>query len=102
MQVHMTRQGADDVEAIYSYIARRSESGADSWYEAFFAARAQIQINPESYPLTESAEYFAGEVREHYFRTRYGRWNYCVLFTTVGDIIYVVRVHGPGENFAQS
>lgn len=99
MQTRMTRKAAIDVDAIYSYIARNSLTGADNWYDAFFRARSEIEQSPLAYSLTSSAEHFVGEVREHYFRTRFGKWNYSVLYTIVGDIIYIVRVHGPGEDF---
>jgi plasmid stabilization system protein ParE len=72
-RIQMTRQAADDVDAIYEYIARRSISGADSWYEAFYEARKDLTSEPEKFALSTANEFFPGELREHFFRTRYGR-----------------------------
>lgn len=100
--VHMTNEAVADVDSIYHYIYRQSPSGAKSWFRALSQAKEDLEAGPERFALAPESEYLDVDLHEHFFRTRYGKQNYRLIYRVIDDTIHIVRVRSPGQDFVES
>lgn len=94
--LHIGRRARRDLQQIYSWIAERSQSGAQRWFEAFERAASQVARDPLAFGTALGDEANDAELREFLFKTRRGRI-YRGLFCIVEDEVRILRVRGPGQ-----
>jgi plasmid stabilization system protein ParE len=85
-----------DLDSIYDWIAERSPQGADTWYEAFADAVAEVVASPERFGRASEGTHWKRDIRESIFKTRLGK-RYRIVFELVPDEIRILRVRGPGQ-----
>jgi plasmid stabilization system protein ParE len=94
--LRIVERARTDVDAIFSWLVRRSVQGAISWYLAFKGAVARVAAAGETYGLAPEGERFARDLREALFKTRRGK-NYRIVFEISDTEIVILRVRGPGQ-----
>lgn len=94
--VRVLRRAAADADAIYQWIAKRSNSGAARWYQAFLDALIALERDAPISGLAPEAKRLRIDLRQRLFKTTRGR-NYRMLFVMVGSEVRVLRVRGPGQ-----
>lgn len=92
----LLRRAQADVDAIYDWIAKRSRSGAASWYDAFLDAADAIERDPDSCPAAPEAKRLHLDLRQRLFKTRRGR-AYRMLFVIANNQVRVLRIRGHGQ-----
>lgn len=95
-RVRALRKAEADVRSIARYIHEHSPQGAEAWLNAYRKARTDLAKTAESCSAADENEHFKIEVKQAFFKTRYGRI-YRLLFTIVGDEARILRVRGPGQ-----
>lgn len=95
-QLRLLRRAQADADAIYQWLAKRSLSGAVSWYNAFIDAASAIERDPESCAAAPEAKRLHLELRQRLFKTSRGR-TYRILFVIANQQVRVLRVRGPGQ-----
>lgn len=86
-----------DIHRIVTWIRKRSATGSQRWVNSLAKATNSILDNPSGLPLASELPLQELRVREKLFKTRAGL-TYRILFLIDGDIVYVVRVRGPGQS----
>jgi hypothetical protein len=92
----LTDEAQANAQSIYDWLLERSAQGATNWFKALLAGMAEIELQPDAFPLATESFLAANFVREHYFKTRHGRV-YRLLFTIKGSEVHVIYVRGPGQ-----
>jgi plasmid stabilization system protein ParE len=85
-----------DVDAIYTWLRRRSPSGAVRWYTAFLQAANSLGVNPDRHGFAPESTEVGRAIHQKIFKTRSGR-NYRMLFIIFDNEVRVLRVRGPGQ-----
>jgi plasmid stabilization system protein ParE len=86
----------EDIKGIHEWLARRSLSGAESWYRTLARAIGELAVAPDRHPLAPEAASSPRQIRQVLFHTTQGN-KYRLLFTIVDDEVRVLRVRGPGQ-----
>lgn len=94
-------QAEREFEEQYSYIAERSEAGAASWANAFYAALKQLELRPLATTLAPESANHPEDIRQMLFKTRRGR-TYRVLFVVRDDRVLVLHIRGSGQDIMRS
>ena len=76
----------NELEEIYSWIAKDSPANAARWYNHCLDHLESLGHMPTRYPLAPENEAFAHEIRHLILG------NYRILFRTEGDTIYVLHI----------
>lgn len=85
-----------DAREIARYLFKHSPQGMEAWLEAYEAVQARLANEPLTCGLAPEHGCIDQELREALFRTKRGR-NYRALFFVQADMVYVLRVRGPGQ-----
>lgn len=85
-----------DKHSIFSWLHQRSPTGADSWLRAYDALVARLQQDARLFGAALENRDCDLDVRQALFKTRRGRV-YRALFFIEGEVVYVLRVRGPGQ-----
>ena len=84
-----------EIEAIHRYIAEKASlAAADRWYDGFIEALISLESMPTRCPRAPENDRFSDEVRHRI------EGNYRALFTIRGDTVYIIRVLGRGQDWA--
>lgn len=86
-----------EVARIIRYVAARSPQGAIAWCERWEEVLNELGINPLIHGIAPESTEYETDVRQILFKTRRGR-TYRVLFTVVGNGVYIISVRGPGQS----
>jgi plasmid stabilization system protein ParE len=90
-------QAEQEFEQRHAYIAKRSESGAASWANAFYTALKELESHPLATTLAPESADHPEEIRQLLFRTRRGR-TYRALFIVRDQSVFVLHIRGPGQD----
>ena len=85
-----------DVDRIYSWIAERSQKGAQRWWLALVEIQDRLQLNPLEQAIAPEFSNPENEVRQILFKTPRGL-NYRALYVVVNHEVLILRVRGPGQ-----
>ncbi len=86
----------NDIAGIFAWLKKRSPQGAATWIDAYDACVAEIANSPTQFPLADENPVGGIEIRQSLFRTALGN-RYRVVFCVRNDIVYILRVRGPGQ-----
>jgi plasmid stabilization system protein ParE len=95
--VLLTRQAETDLDAILTWLAKRSHRGAKNWMTALEAAIDWLQDHAASCPLAPEREEFPEPIRERLFKTKKGQ-PYRLLFVVAGRQVRILHIRGPGQD----
>jgi plasmid stabilization system protein ParE len=95
-QVRLLARARDDLDAILTFVGKRSQEGAARLAVSFEKAMTLLENNPFVAPLAPENDELKRQIRHVMFRTRAGR-RYRALFVVVGDEVRVLRVRGAGQ-----
>lgn len=85
-----------DKRHIFEWLYERSPRGAAAWLAAYDEMIERLRAGAGTFgPAYENAE-LDMDVRETFFKTRRGRV-YRALFVIESDVVFVLRVRGPGQ-----
>jgi plasmid stabilization system protein ParE len=96
--VLLTRQAEADLDAILSWLAKRSHRGAKNWLAVLEAAIDWLEDNAASCPVAPENDAFVQEIRERLFKTNKGQ-PYRLLFVLAGRQVRILHIRGPGQDF---
>jgi plasmid stabilization system protein ParE len=85
-----------DVDEILHWMARRSPSGADAWYDAFQKQVDELARDAARYGVATEFRRLNPAIRQAFFKTRRGK-RYRVVFLIVDRDVRILRVRGPGQ-----
>ena len=95
-QVGLQVRAESDSNRIYLWLRSRSETGAGSWFSALLRRLKKLESDAPNCPRAKEADRFADDLRETYFKTRYGK-RYRLVFTINGIEVRVLRIRAPGQ-----
>jgi len=95
------RRARQDIARIHGWIAKRSPTGAERWFQALEDAIELLRRDAAAYPLTDEAAHVGMAIRHVLFHTRRGN-KYRVVFIIFGDEVRVLRVRGTGQRRLRS
>ena len=98
LQICVSERAARDADTIFDWLTVRSADGAFHWYEAYLVTLRTLLTNAQGCPLAPEADKLGIDLRQVLFHTRKGR-TYRSLFVIRDDVIHVVSVRGPGQDF---
>ena len=85
-----------EIEAIHRYIGEKASlAAADHWYDGFIEALISLESIPTRCPRAPENDRFKDEVRHRI------EGDYRALFTIRGNTVYIIRVLGRGQDWAQ-
>lgn len=91
------RRAEADICAIVHWIAKRSQTGAIAWLDAYDSLVKRLRYSPLACgPAAEDTE-IELPLKQAFFRTRRGR-SYRAIFVIVGSEVRILRVRGPGQD----
>ena len=96
----ITQQAKQDAQVIYDWIAERARGGADRWYEAFHNALDRLESDAHRHALAPESKFFTNEIRQLLFKTRKGL-PYRILYSIADQMVVVLHVRGPGQEFVR-
>lgn len=85
-----------DKRAIAKWLHERSLKGAASWLDAYDDAVTKLESHADSFGEAPENEFCEFEVKQTFFKTRRGRI-YRLLYFIEGQVVYVLRIRGPGQ-----
>ena len=86
----------EDIQGIHQWLARRSLSGAETWYRTLARVVNELAVAPDRHPLAPESTGLPRQIRQVLFHTPQGN-KFRLLFTIVDDEVRVLRVRGPGQ-----
>jgi plasmid stabilization system protein ParE len=89
-------RAADDVDAIFNWLLRRSARGAIAWYLAFRHAARDVASDPEIHGLAPEGERLQRLLRQTLFKMRRGR-TYRIVFAVEPSEVVILRLRDPGQ-----
>ncbi|MBX9678353.1 MAG: type II toxin-antitoxin system RelE/ParE family toxin [Gemmataceae bacterium] len=95
-RVRILQRVYDDAEAIFDWLAIRSEQGANRWRDAFFAAVQALSSDADIWSSAPEAARVRTPIRQKFFKTPHGR-QYRILYRIDPEEVVVLRVRAPGE-----
>lgn len=95
-RVEVSEPAENDADAIYAWIKERSQSGAQSWWNAFLAALEKLKSDLSGLALAPETDAFDERLHQLLFKTRRGNV-YRILFIVRDAVVHVLRVRGPGQ-----
>jgi plasmid stabilization system protein ParE len=98
-RLEVTRRAEADADAIFDWIAQRSQEGAAKWHFAMLSALHSLTETPFSHSIAPEDELLAREIRQAVFKTRRGH-PYRALFTVSEDTVHVLAIRGAGQDIA--
>ena len=94
--VKILRRAEADLSRIFTWLRKRSPSGANAWYAALSQAVGELAADAHRYsPAAESAR-LGTDVRERFFKTRHGS-RYRIVFVIALEEVRVLRIRGRGQ-----
>ena len=96
LTVSVLRKARADVVEIYVWLAKRSEQGADRWYEAYLDAISRLETDAHMHAKAMESRKLKIDLRESYFKTASGN-RYRLLFLITQNEVQVLRVRAPGR-----
>ena len=96
LPVRVLPRAGSDFRQIYTYIERRSISGAQHWREAFEKAMEGVARRPESGGLAPEDALTHLTLRQTLFRTKRGL-TYRAVYAALEEELVVLRIRGPGQ-----
>lgn len=85
-----------DKRSIFRWLHERSPEGAASWLRAYDDLVGKLQRDVGSFGEAAENQDCDCDLRQALFKTRRGRV-YRALFLIESEIVYVLRVRGPGQ-----
>jgi plasmid stabilization system protein ParE len=95
-RVVVLARAARDVQAILTWLKKRSELGAQRWKVALDLAKLRLSEDPLRFPLIPEKLRLRFEVRDVLFKTRKGKF-FRAIFTIVGDEVRILRIRRPAQ-----
>lgn len=95
-ELRVLPKATEDVNEIVGWLADRSPSGAQAWFDAYSATLFRIEDSATSFGEAPENGVLDRDVRQALFRTRRGR-TYRVLFFVDGRTATLLRVRAPGQ-----
>jgi plasmid stabilization system protein ParE len=90
-QIELAAAAKADISATTRWLRdRSSQSVADRWLKGIYRAINSLGTQPHRCPIAAESDKFPIEIRELLYGKRRNR--YRILFTIVGDIVYVTYV----------
>ena len=98
--VVVPRKVEREIDTIADYIAKQSKSGVVSWLTAYEKALDTLRNRPEACSLAPEDEHFDHQdIRQHLFKTRKGKLYRLVFRIESPNIVRLLAVRGPGQDF---
>ena len=96
--VVLTRRAKYDLDDILTWIERRSQQGAQTWARRWKKIVDQLSTGADACVLAPESAHHDTEIRQIIFKTRRGL-PYRALFHIGGDLVSVITIRGPGQDF---
>ena len=97
-RVELARRAKQDLDDILTWIERRSPQGALTWSLRWHEVIEQLKSSADSCGLAAESMKHDAQIRQLIFKTRRGL-PYRVLFQIEGDLVSIITVRGPGQDF---
>ena len=99
--VRLLSSAKGDVDDIYSWLLSRSAKGAFNWYSALSERLERLSQDAEGCAVAREAHRLKRDLRETYFKTRYGH-RYRLVFAIVESEVRILRVRAFGQRLLRA
>jgi plasmid stabilization system protein ParE len=97
--IRLTSRAEGESDKIFTYIHKRSPSGAIRWHAAMIDSLALLRGNPAGRPRAPEGMQFDVEVRQLLFKTRKGLTYRALFIVNEEDrIVHVLSIRGPSQD----
>ena len=103
--VRLVTSAKTDVDDIFGWLLSRSAKGAGNWYASLSARLERLSHDASGCAVAREALRLKRDLRETYFKTRYGnryRYRYRLVFTIVESEVRVLRVRALGQKLLRT
>lgn len=95
-RVELSEEALRDAERLYEWVTEAAPFRGPLWFDRLLAAIESLQTFPHRCAYATENDQFPFEVRQLLFGRKPNV--YRVVFTTQGEVVYVLRIRAPRQN----